>query len=195
MRRSIKVSDYEVTYDVARRDVKYPRLEFKTGDLVLILPRHAQNEEDIIKRHIRWIRGKKNFISSALENPKAGKLALQKTDEQFRKLVTDCADKFAAASNGRLNKVFFRKMRSKWASMSAHGNLTLNNLMRYLPSRLVRYVVYHEMTHLKERKHNDAFRRAIERKYKNFRRMEKDLFRYWFLINGKDCRGQKRLHN
>jgi len=38
-------------------------------------------------------------------------------------------------------------MKTKWASYSQKGNLTINALLKYLPERLVRYVVFHEMIH------------------------------------------------
>lgn len=183
MKRAIKVSDYEVSYDVSRRDVKYPRLEFKTGDLVLVLPRAARNEEEIIRRHIRWIRRKSDFIKRTLGAAGGDNRSYPRGDEEFRSVVTSAVEKSSDELGSKPLGTYFRAMRSKWASMSARGNLTINTLMRRLPARLISYVVYHEIAHLKERKHNDNFRRIIERKYKNRQIMEKDLFKYWFLVN------------
>ena len=53
MEKRIKISNQEIGYQTSYRDVKYPRLEFKTGSLILILPRNSKNEEEIIKTSCR----------------------------------------------------------------------------------------------------------------------------------------------
>ncbi|HLC33234.1 MAG TPA: M48 family metallopeptidase, partial [Candidatus Nanoarchaeia archaeon] len=61
-------------------------------------------------------------------------------------------------------------------------NLMVNSLLRYLPVHLIDYVVYHEIAHLKERKHNERFWKIIKGKYKDNQKMEEELFLYWFLV-------------
>ena len=73
-------------------------------------------------------------------------------------------------------------MKTKWASYSQKGNLTINALLKYLPERLVRYVVFHEMIHSIEKRHNENFWKIITKKYINYEEMEKALLMYWFLI-------------
>ena len=58
----------------------------------------------------------------------------------------------------------------------------VNSLLRYLPVHLIDYVVYHEIAHLKERKHNERFWKIIKEKYKDHQKREKELFLYWFLV-------------
>ena len=48
-------------YKVSYRRVKYPRLEFKTGELLLILP-FGQDPKPFVEKHRRWIEGKAEFI-------------------------------------------------------------------------------------------------------------------------------------
>jgi predicted metal-dependent hydrolase len=76
-------------------------------------------------------------------------------------------------------------MNSKWGSLSSKKNLTFNYLLALLPDFLVKYVVYHEMIHLKVRPHNEGFWKLISTKFKYHQRYEKDLLVYWFLINKK----------
>ncbi|MBU4373581.1 MAG: DUF45 domain-containing protein, partial [Euryarchaeota archaeon] len=44
------------------------------------------------------------------------------------------------------------------------------------------YVIFHEMVHLIERKHNEHFWNIISNKFENYSEKEKELFEYWFLI-------------
>ena len=73
-------------------------------------------------------------------------------------------------------------MKTKWASCSKKRNLTINTLMKFLPDYLIEYIIFHEIAHLKERKHNENFWKIVSRKFKNYEEMEKELFIYWFLI-------------
>ena len=74
-------------------------------------------------------------------------------------------------------------MKTKWASLSSAKNLTVNRLMCYLPEYLIHYVIYHEMTHLKEKRHNSEFWKIIKRKFKDFETLEREMFIYWFLVS------------
>ena len=47
MEKTIKINNKEIKYRTVPRDVKYPRLELRTGELVLILPRDTKNEQYI----------------------------------------------------------------------------------------------------------------------------------------------------
>ncbi len=45
-----------------------------------------------------------------------------------------------------------------------------------------RNVIFHEMVHLVERKHNKRFWNFIFNKFNNYNDKEKELLEYWFLI-------------
>ena len=83
-------------------------------------------------------------------------------------------------------------MRTKWASYSSKKNITLNRLIAFLPEDVISYVIYHEMAHGIERKHNKRLWTIIARRFKNYSRYERELFVYWFLIY-KDKMPYKRL--
>lgn len=46
----------------------------------------------------------------------------------------------------------------------------------------INYVLYHEIIHLKERKHNDRFWKMIINQFNDYVQKEKELFVYWFLL-------------
>jgi hypothetical protein len=73
-------------------------------------------------------------------------------------------------------------MRTKWASCSAKRNLTINRLSKYLPDSLIRYIIFHEMAHMLEKKHNETFWKIISKKFNNYQQLENDLFIYWFKV-------------
>lgn len=172
-----KNRDYVVKY----RNIKYPRLEFKTGKLELILPL-GESPKDLIEKHKDWIIKKKNFIKECLKTSNNKKL-VKRTEKEFREIVNNYAKEISEELGVNMNRIFFRKMRTKWASCSSKRNLTVNTLMKYLPKKLIEYIIYHELTHLIEKRHNERFWKLISKRFKNYKTLEISLFPYWFLIN------------
>ena len=182
MQKKIKIYDMDVEYAVNYRSVHYPRLEFKTGNLMLILPKNYESEKKIIETHKEWIYKKHKEILHSLKASKNKKLNINRTQEEFKELVHSIIEKNLYDLNLKVNKVYFKEMKSKWASCSSSKNFMVNSLLRYLPVHLIDYVVYHEIAHLKERKHNERFWKIIKEKYKDHQKREKELFLYWFLV-------------
>jgi len=172
---------HNIPYKVSHRAVKYARLEFKTGQLLIVLP-FGHKPDILLAKHKDWILKKFDFIKGCLENAKDKELT-NRTEEEFKELVYCLVEKVSKDLGVKLNHVYFRKMRTKWASLSSVKNLTINRLMKYLPQYLIRYVVFHEMAHLIEKRHNDKFWQIVSRKYKSYREIEREMFTYWFLIS------------
>lgn len=182
MEGKIKIFNQEIKYQTSYRNVRYPRLEFKTGGLVLILPRDNKDEKEIIKKHRNWVYKKSIFIKNALKDLRNKKLNVKRTNEEFRNLVNHLIEKFSAELKVKTNRIFHRKMKSKWGSLSPKKNFTINTFSRYLPKWLIEYIVFHEMVHLIERKHSEKFWKMMSKKYKSCTRYELQLLKYWFLI-------------
>jgi len=180
---------HNIPYKVSHRAVKYPRLEFKTGELLIVLPFGAK-PDILLDKYKHWIIKQFNFIKGCLEKTKDKKLIIR-PEEEFRKLIYFLVDETsrdlsACANTDRrveLNHIYFRKMRTKWASLSSAKNLTVNRLMKYLPEYLIRYVIFHELAHVIEKRHNEKFWEIISHKFKNYQKMEREMFIYWFLVS------------
>jgi len=166
--------------EVLVREVKYPRIEFKTGRLTLIVP-PGTDPQEILERHEGWIAGKVTFIREHLEAAKGMDLE-RRTRGEFRELVLSCAERMERDLGVEANKIFFRRMSTKWASCSSKKNITINSLARFLPDRLVEYLVFHELAHLLEMRHSDRFWNIVATRFPDHSELEGNLFSYWFLI-------------
>ena len=167
-------------YKISYRPIKYPRLEFRTGELLIILP-PGTSPDTLLRKYKHWIGKQSAFIKECLEATKDRKLYIR-SDEEFRRLVHHFAEDISRDLAVTLNRIFFRRMRTKWASLSSARNLTVNTLMRYLPEHLIEYVAFHEITHIIEKRHNERFWNIISSRFKDYQEMEKEMFIYWFLI-------------
>jgi predicted metal-dependent hydrolase len=181
MAKKVKIYDMEIDYETVFRNIKYPRIEFKTGKLLLILPKGYREEDKLIEKHKRWIYKKSLIIRSAKEEAKNKDIKAM-YEKDFRKIVTDLVNKFSDEINVKVNKIYFRELKTKWGSCSPRKNLTFNKLMRYLPLRLIEYIVFHEMIHLKEKNHNDRFWELLSKKFKDYKEREHELLVYWFAL-------------
>ena len=182
MEKQVRISDSTINYEIVHRNIKYPRLEFKTGELLLVLPKNYKDYSEIIEKHKEWIYNRNSEITAAVIKAQTKRLVLKRTDEEFKRLIYSIIENISDDLKIRINKIYFRKMISKWGSCSSNKNLTINTLLRYLPDNLIEYVIYHEMIHLIEKRHNKHFWNFISNKFDNYKDIEKELFEYWLLI-------------
>jgi len=54
-------------------------------------------------------------------------------------------------------RIFVREMRSRWGSCTAAGKMTLNLKLVMVPKQSIDYIIVHEMCHLIEHNHSQAF--------------------------------------
>ena len=219
----IQVGGTDLPYRVERRHVKYPRLEFKTGELLAILPKSWKNETPLLERKMSWISKKHEEIQKAIEKVKKqkknggglfimgdffevhenGSLKIDFDEKriecnlrdwnQLRRLaiilkkkllyeLKPAADEYSKKFGVGFNRIFIRRQKTKWASCSSRGNLSFNFWLICLPRELIKYVVCHEVLHMRENRHNKAFWEMMEREFENYKQMERSLFEYWFFV-------------
>lgn len=172
--------DEQIQYRVLRRRVKYPRLEFKTGKLVVIAPKGFK-VSPLIEKHKNWILKKKEFIEGAIKEVEKEKL-VRRGEEGFKKLIADASRETEKILKVKPRKIYFRIMKTKWGSCSKKRNISFNLLLKYLPENLIRYVVFHEFCHLIVSGHNKKFWFLVSQRFPNYQQLERKLFGYWFLI-------------
>ena len=165
------------------RKIKYPRLEYKTGDLNLILP-YGKEPKELLVKYSEWIKGKELFIKKALAESKKKKLHNRDLNE-LKKLVCSLIKIYSIELGVFSERVVFRNMNSKWASCSKYGNLVFNTDMKYLQKKLISYIVFQEMVHMISRKHSAKFWEVISSKFENHKKLERELFVCWFKIRMK----------
>ena len=167
-------------YTVSHRDVKHPRLEFRTGTLLVVLPK-GQNEKRVLEKHRQWIECKYQFIHDAIDS--SATITLEsRTKEEFRTQVQELISNYSQELGCAPDRLVIKKMCSKWACCSENGTLTINSLGQYLPDTLVEYIVFHEMVHLINRNHDHQFWKCIRNKFEESDDFEKKLCMFWFLV-------------
>ena len=182
MIKKTKINDIEVEYEVIHRNVKYARLEIKTDSIRLIMPLNYNKYEEIIKNNEKWIYKKLSRIKASQKEAKNKELNLLRTDKEFRTMVLLSVEKLSKELNVKINRIYFKRMKTRWGSCSSKKNININIYLMHLPSYLIEYVVYHELAHIVEMGHNKKFWNIISNKYPNYKNMEDELLIYWLLV-------------
>jgi len=58
-------------------------------------------------------------------------------------------------------KLTLRPMVSKWGSCSSRGHVSINTLLALAPDNVMRYIVIHELCHLKHMDHSKSFKELL----------------------------------
>jgi predicted metal-dependent hydrolase len=74
-----------------------------------------------------------------------------------RETFEEIADEYAAQIGVEYEQIEIRNQRTKWGSCSTNGTLGLNWRLMMAPRNVVEYIVIHELAHLRETNHSDAF--------------------------------------
>jgi len=170
----------KLNYEVIYRPIKYPRIELKTGKIVVILP-EGLDPEEVIQKHKKWIQDKLNVIEQAVKEAEE-KTLVNRSRNELKEIVKKLTRSYEKELGIRVNRIFIRRMKTKWASCSSKRNLTINELTKHLPEQLLGYIIYHEMVHLFEKRHTEKFWKLVSKRYANYQELERKLLAYWFLI-------------
>ena len=78
----------------------------------------------------------------------------------------------------QVNEVRTRKMKTRWGTCNSHARrIWLNVELMKKPASCLEYVVVHELVHLLERKHNNRFRKLMDKHMPQWRRHRDELNR------------------
>ena len=69
------------------------------------------------------------------------------------------------------NRLTIRRQRTRWGSCSKSNNISLNQNLMFLPRSITRYVLIHELCHVKQPNHGPNFWRLVEEHVKNSKSM------------------------
>ncbi len=78
----------------------------------------------------------------------------------------------------KINQLHLRPMKTKWASISTNGRLTLNTELLALPKHLGEFVIVHELVHLLVPNHGRVFKAFMSAYMPDYDDRERELQSY-----------------
>lgn len=119
-------------------------------------------------------------LSGAVEDPDAVRAALRRAVAAVaRERLPLALGGIEAETGWRASRVTIRRQRTRWGSCTAAAALSLNESLVFLPPRLVRFVLVHELAHTKRLDHSPAFWALVERHQADWREARRELRDAW----------------
>ena len=81
------------------------------------------------------------------------------------------------------NKIRISNAKSRWGSCSGSKVVSLNWRLIMLPTKIIDYVIVHELAHLKHMDHSNRFWAEVETYIPDYGFLRKDLKRYSFVLD------------
>ena len=100
---------------------------------------------------------------------------MQSARRRLTPQVWDLARQFGLTLTG----VSIRRQRTRWGSCSCRGRISLNCSLLFTPPQVVRYLMVHELSHLRHLNHSDAFWRTVEYYEPDYRQLDRQLTAGW----------------
>ena len=160
-----------IPYKIQLSKGKHVYIQIKEGKVIVRAPRRVSKREiqQIVESKQGWIR---KHIQK--ETVKQEKQALY-TDEEFAQIVEETAKDLIKITGLVPNKIRIKNIKYAWGSCSSNKNITINaNLIKY-SEEAIRYVVLHELCHLKYMNHSADFWKLVETYMPDYKEVKKEL--------------------
>ncbi len=121
------------------------------------------------------------FMISEAYKSRAEKLLLGWYAMSAEKIIAERVKVYADAFNLKYGRVKVANTKSQWGSCTRDGNLSFSWKLVMYPTRIIDYVVAHELAHLKEMNHSKKFWILVEKMYPEYKES-----RVWLKSRGQE---------
>lgn len=143
----------EIKFEIIYSNIKNVYIQIKDEKVIIKAPKKISKKE-----LNRIILSKKQWIENSLKisKQKQEKMDLY-TKEEFNQIVEETANELIKETGLIPNKIRIRDIKYAWGTCSKNKNITINfKLIKYSKSA-IRYVILHELCHLKYMNHSKDF--------------------------------------
>lgn len=161
----------EIQYEIAYSKIKNVYIQIKEGKIIIKAPKRISKKEleKIIENKSEWIK-------SSLEKSKQKQEKSEKyTKEQFKEIVEKQANELIKETGLVPNKIRIKDIKYAWGTCSANKNITINYKLIKYSEQAIKYVILHELCHLKYMNHSKEFWGLVERYMQNYKEIKREF--------------------
>jgi len=103
--------------------------------------------------------------------------------KRAKSILSQRVKSIADTMNVDFKRIRFSNAKSRWGSCSSAGVISLNWKLILLPTKLIDYVIVHELSHLSHMDHSNKFWKSVETYVPDYGFLRKDLKRYSYVLN------------
>ena len=166
--------------------------KIKNGKLIIEIPYFLRfNEkfknsliekgEKLVERHKKYNRVQvvsQNSVLLFWENVEKSEISWN-LDKEIKQIlidyVTPLVDEYSEELGYEYKNIRVWKAKNKWWSCSFDQKLMFNINLVHLPTKYIRYVIIHEVCHLKHKNHSDKFWAEVEKFLPDYKEIRKEL--------------------
>lgn len=128
-------------------------------------------------------KGNRLLIYGDTDNVQAWKDLLKKwLHRKALKHLVPWLKQLADEKNFKINRVLVRAQKTRWASCSRHGTISINQKLIFIPQDLVRYVFVHELCHTIHMNHSAKFWALLGELLPDYKEKSHNLRQVWGLV-------------
>lgn len=161
----------ELEYEIKYSKIKNIYIQIKDGKVIVKAPRRISKKEieKILEQKLEWIQK-----TIEKETKKQEKKPLY-TKEEFKEIVEKHANELVKQTGLVPNKITIKKIKYAWGSCSSKKNITINlELIKY-SEQAIRYVILHELCHIKYMNHSKDFWNLVEKYMPDYKQVKKEF--------------------
>lgn len=163
----------KIEYNIVYGKIKNLYIHVKDGNVIVKAPKYISKEyiDNIIDK-------KRDWILKKLEETKTVKKEREYTNKDIEKLKNKLDVIFKELieeTNLNPNKVRIRNIKCAWGSCSSNKNITINLKLVDRQDIEIKYVVLHELCHLKYMNHSEKFWNLVEKYMPEYKKIRKEL--------------------
>ena len=153
MKDKIRFGNSTITYSIVKsKRRKTSQIIVDAKGVVVQTPLSKKDSEikTMVSNKKEWIFKKRLEYKDKRKNKIKTK---EKTLEYLEKRTWKIANQIGLIPS----KVVIKKLKSRWGSADSKGVVTINQILRKTPPRIIDYIIIHELCHLKVANHSSRF--------------------------------------
>lgn len=170
----IEYNGQTMQYKIIKSNIKNMYIHVKEGVVTVKAPRRLTDKYiiEFVNKKSKWIYEKvKESESEQKHNAKID----QKGIKRLEKIVEESVKEYSFLLGMYPNKVRIRDIKYAWGSCSSKRNITINRQLALKEENIIKYVVLHEICHLKYMNHSKQFWDLVEKIMPNYKIYKKQL--------------------
>lgn len=165
------MNNKEIEYEIKYSKIKNIYIQIKNGKIIIKAPKRVSKKEieKIVEQKSEWIQ---KTLEKEIKKQKKKELY---TKEEFKKIIEKNANELIKETGLKPNKITIKQIKYAWGSCSSKKNITLNlELIKY-SQQAIRYVILHELCHLKYMNHSKDFWNLVEKYMPDYKQIKKEF--------------------
>jgi len=160
---TLRVGEKEYALNIAFKDKQGSSARIKGNTIQLLISANLSKEQQ--NEHVSTL------LSRCIASKRLPKL---------RNKINELNNKYFKQ---KINKIFFKHNKSNWGSCSRAGNINISTRLLFAPGSVLEYVCVHELAHLIEGNHSDAFWALVGGAMPDYKKKTK-----WLKENSEKCK-------